>query len=96
MEILFFGLLVTVCILGGINNSHHKRSEAILTDAIANNAKISADLKKRVEELEKKFNELEENGLNMDAAEFEKRWQSGVESIMNYSLQAAMGGERDG
>jgi hypothetical protein len=32
----------------------------------------------------------------MDAAEFEKRWQSGVESIMNYSLQAAMGGERDG
>jgi hypothetical protein len=96
MELFYFGCLVCLAVLFGINDSRHKKTEAALMDAIANNAKISADLKKRVEELEKKFNELEENGLNMDAAEFEKRWQSGVESIMNYSLQAAMGGERDG
>jgi uncharacterized coiled-coil protein SlyX len=96
MELFYFGCLVCLAVLFGINDSRHKKTEAALMDAIANNAKISADIQKRLNELAEKFNELEEASPNMDAAEFEKRWQSGVESIMNYSLMAAMGGNLNG
>lgn len=92
MELLFFGCLVLVCIIYGIDKHRQEQSKAALMNAISNNAEYTAKLEKRLAELEEKFNDLEESSANMDAAEFEKRWQSGVESIMNYSLMAAMGG----
>ena len=92
MELLFFSCLVLVCIIYGIDKHHLTQSKAVLIAAISDNAEYTARLEKRLAELEEKFNDLEESSANMDAAEFEKRWQSGVESIMNYSLMAAMGG----
>lgn len=92
MELLFFGCLICLCVLLGINESQHKKSEGVLTDAIASAATKCAELEKRLNELEEKFNELSETAVGVDAAEFEKRWQDGVQSIMNYSLAAAMGG----
>ena len=95
MELFYFCCLISICVICGITFSHHKKSEAALMDAVAKNAETSAKHEKRLKELEDKFNELLEAGANMDAAEFEKRWQDGVQSIMNYSLMAAMGGKHE-
>jgi vacuolar-type H+-ATPase subunit H len=93
MELLFFSCLILVCIIYGIDRHHQKRSEAILTSAIANNAEYTAKLEKRLEELSEKFNDLDGTTTSAEAAEFERAWQEGVQSIMNYSLNAAMGGK---
>ena len=93
MELVLFSCLVIVCIIYGIDRHHQKRSEAILTSAIANNAEYTDKLEKRLAELEEKFNDLDGASASVDAAEFERVWQEGVQSIMNYSLNAAMGGK---
>ena len=94
MELFFFCFLVCLCIMCGINESRHKKSNDALVDAFTSMATKCADLEHRLGELEEKFNELE-NG-NAEFADFEKRWQDGIQGIMDYSLDKAMRGVMNG
>lgn len=94
MEYILFLLCLALL---GLSEYRHSKIEAALRNNIASNAAATAKLQKGLEDLQKEFNELADASLNeMDAEEFEKRWQSGVASIMNYCADEAMKGILNG
>ena len=73
--------------------SRHKAREDEIFNALASGAKAHTALSKRLDELEKEFNS--ENG-GIDAETAEKMWKQGIDNLMNYSIEQAMGAISDG
>lgn len=78
--------------IGYLEYRQTKRN-AVLLDAVAANAKTSADINKRLDGIEETFNS--ENAV-LDIETAAKAWQQDMDNIMNYSIKQAMEGVNGG
>ena len=89
IAILILG--VALFAMAGIYAYRERRHAAQIAEIInwnAKNAKACADIKTELEELREEFNSTEE-GVDIQTAE--KMWKQGLDNIMNYTLDQALG-----
>lgn len=84
-------LSVALLAMAGVYVYGERRHAAQIAEIIkrsASNAKACAELENRLNELKAEFNNAEGE---IDAQTAEKMWKQGIDNIMNYTLEQAMG-----
>lgn len=74
-----------------------ERLETLLdgqAEAVANAACAVSEQRKNMADIAQRLNELE--GITAEAAENEKRFQDGLNRLMDYNIDVAMGGNSNG
>lgn len=84
-------LSVALLAMAGVYVYRERRHAAQIAEIIkwsASNAKACAELETRLNELKDEFNNAEGE---IDVQSAEKMWKQGIDNIMNYTLEQAMG-----